>query len=124
MNDSIEDIITNLNVLSNLEQSKKLVTKDVYLNIEQDTIIPEFIKRWLRGDSRDNTIKKINSVIEESISQLDNYPELYDYLQNAKKGINNLKETYSTCSQTKARLDTIIFKINKLSENTEHNKII
>ena len=28
------------------------------------------------------------------------------------KLITNLKETYSTCEQTKARLDTIIFKID------------
>ena len=37
-----------------------------------------------------------------------------DYIIGSKEGINNLKETYSTCHQTCARLDVILDKINSI----------
>lgn len=40
--------------------------------------------------------------------------DMHIYLENALYGIKNLKETYATCSQTCARLDVIINKINHL----------
>jgi hypothetical protein len=36
---------------------------------------------------------------------------IVQYLVEAKKGIINMKDTYSTCVQTMARLDTILDKI-------------
>ena len=33
------------------------------------------------------------------------------YLENALPGIQNLKETYATCSQTCARIDVVVNKI-------------
>ena len=33
------------------------------------------------------------------------------YLENALIGIKNLKETYATCSQTCARIDVVVNKI-------------
>jgi hypothetical protein len=36
---------------------------------------------------------------------------IVQYLVEAKKGIINMKDTYSTCIQTMARLDTILDKI-------------
>jgi hypothetical protein len=37
---------------------------------------------------------------------------MHQYLKEAKIGILNMKETYSTCIQTMARLDTILDKID------------
>ena len=37
---------------------------------------------------------------------------MYQYLKEAKVGILNMKETYSICVQTMARLDTILDKID------------
>jgi hypothetical protein len=37
-----------------------------------------------------------------------------DYLISSRDGITNLKETYSTCCQTCARLDIILDKINSI----------
>jgi hypothetical protein len=37
---------------------------------------------------------------------------MHQYLKEAKTGILNMKETYSTCVQTVARLDTILDKID------------
>ena len=43
--------------------------------------------------------------------------DLKVYLQNSITGLRNLKETYATCSQTKARLDVIINKIEQNLKN-------
>lgn len=118
MNISEEDeLIINLKVLSSLQPNCKLITRDTYLNVEQKNWVPQAIKRWHRGDSREETLKKIDSVINRSLSsyltkKVDS--NLKEYLLNSIAGLSNLKETYSTCVQTCSRLDTIIDKINRI----------
>ena len=119
MSKEIDSITINLKVLSNLEQNKKIITKESYLNIEKDSYIPEAIRRSWRGDSRDETIKKIELIINKAIELKDTHIQLVTLLQDSKKGILNLKETYSDCHQTKARLDTILLKINLSLKYTE-----
>ena len=111
----VDDLIVNLKVLSGLEQNKKLVTKETFLNVEKtNMILPEFVKRWWRSDSRDESIKKIDMVISKAIESISEEPQLKEFIENAKKGIINLKETYTDCNQTRARLDTIIVKIDNI----------
>ena len=112
MNTELDNITINLNVLSNLEQNKKIITKESYLNVEKQNYIPESIKRAWRGDSRNETVKKIELVINKAIDLKEKNPQLDELLENSKKGILNLKETYSECTQTKARLDAILLKID------------
>jgi len=113
-----DEVIINLNILSSIDPNKKLITKEIYLNVEVPHIIlPEFIKRWYRGDDRSETIKKIDNIIIKALRLLNNYPEIEEYLINSIKGIKNLKETYSQDVQTKARLDIIIDKINRVINN-------
>jgi len=54
----------------------------------------------------------------KSEQYLKSNPEIEDYLKNAISGLENLKQTYSNCTQTQARLDVIIDKINKITQNT------
>ena len=114
MSNEIDYLIVNLKILSNLEQNKKLITKESYLTVETYNIIPVSIKRYWRGDSRDESIKKIDMIITKAIQAIPENPQLKQYIENAKKGIINLKETYTDCNQTKARLDTIIVKIDNI----------
>lgn len=115
----VDDLIVNLKVLSGLEQNKKLVTKETFLNVEKpNMLLPEFVKRWWRSDSRDESIKKIDMVITKAIETIPEEPQLKEFIENAKKGIINLKETYTDCNQTKARLDTIIVKIDNILSNS------
>ena len=117
-NSDFDEAVINLNILSSIEPNKKLMTKDVYLNIEVNNIlIPEFVKRWYRGDDRNECIKAIDNVIIKSIKIIDKYSELKTYLLKSIKGIENLKTTYSQDVQTVARLDTIIAKINRVLDN-------
>ena len=110
-----DEAVINLNILSSIEPNKKITTKDVYLNIEVNNMfIPESIKRWYRGDDRNECVKAIDKVIIRSIKLLNNYPELEEYLEKSIKGIENLKSTYSQDVQTIARLDTITAKIKRI----------
>ena len=113
-----DELIVNLIVMSKVQINTKLYTSGIYLNLEQPSYIPESVRRWLRQDSRYETIKKINRII---IRSLDEYARdttknaIYKYhLLEAKKGLLNLRETYSNCIQTVARIDTLITKIETI----------
>ena len=110
----IEEIIINLKILSQLDKNQKLITRGAYINIEGPSLIPEFVRRWNRQENRSETLKKINSIINSAIELIDkdNKYDVKQYIIDSKNGIQNLKETYSTCSQTCARLDIILDKIN------------
>ena len=109
----LEETIINLRVLNKLDKNQKLITRGAYLNIETKSLVPEFVRRWNRQDNRFETIKKINAVINSAISNLETDKfDMKQYLKDAKIGIENLKETYATCTQTCARLDIILDKID------------
>ena len=112
----IDEVLINLKVLESLEINKKLVTRDTYLNVETDKIIPVGITRWWRQDDRNETLRKIDDIVDKALRLRDDKDksEVIDpYLVNSIKGLRNLKQTYSLCVQTCARLDTIIGKINR-----------
>jgi len=112
----LEETIINLRILNKLDKNQKLITRGAYLNIEAPSLIPEFMRRWNRQDNRYETIKKINSVINSAISNIETDKfDMKQYVVDAKIGIENLKETYATCTQTCARLDIILDKINLLA---------
>lgn len=110
-----DEVVVNLKVIASICVNVKLYTKGSYLNIEQPMFIPESVRRWYRQDNRDEAIKRIDRTIARSIAYLEKDKEkeraISQYLDDAKKGIVNMKDTYSNCVQTVARLDTILDKI-------------
>jgi hypothetical protein len=107
-----EEIIINLKLLEQVEKGQKLITRDAYLNIESPIFfIPEFVRRWRRQDSRHETVKVINRVINDAISISKKDETIKAYIDKAIPGVMNLKETYSMCQQTCARLDMILDKM-------------
>ena len=110
-----EEIIINLKLIESVQKMQKLTTRDVYLNIEAPSLIPECVRRWKRQDGRDSTIRKINEIVNCAIEMVkQNDLAIHDYLIKSAVGISNLKETYATCNQTCARLDTILDKIQSI----------
>ncbi len=108
-----DELIINLKVLSKLDKNNKLTTKEKFLNLQSSYLLPEAISRWWNGDNRDESLKFLDNLATKSIKFL---KENNDLLQNIKEslvGLENLKDTYSKCTQTNARLDVIIEKINK-----------
>jgi len=122
--DADDEIIVNLIVISKTLINTKLYTSGIYLNLEQPSYVPESIRRWVRQDSRDETIKKVDRIVTRAVEYTlrnDSKTCLFKtHLMGAKTGLLNLRETYSNCIQTVARLDTIVNKIVSVEEPATH----
>jgi hypothetical protein len=126
VNPDLDEVIINLKVITSLQINTKLSTSGVFLNIEKQGYIPERFLRWYRNDSRDEAIKKIDRIVQKSLCFIKSNDidakDITHYLLKSKNGLMNLKETYSNCIQTTARLDTIIDKITSLEEKYNEQK--
>ena len=110
-----EEIIVNLNVLKQLKKGQKLSTRGAFLDIECPQIIPECIRRWRRQDTRNEMINTLNRIINSAIQLHRTDDSMLPYILKSVSGIENLKQTYSMCHQTCARLDMILDKIQKIT---------
>ena len=120
----IDEVLVNLKVLEQIQVNQKLISRGPYLNIEYESIVPEFIRRWRRQDNRNETIKKINLVINSALKMKEDNEKMSEhldiYLKKSVSGLKALKETYATCCQTTARIDVIINKIqNTMGDKNE-----
>ena len=116
-----DEVIINLKVIASLTVNDKLYTSGSILNIERINYVPLQIKRFLRGDSRDEAIKKIDRVISKTafLIQRDQYRQtIITSLKEAKIGLQNLIETYITCILTKARINNLLLKIDTVIQMT------
>jgi len=121
-----DEIIVNLKVISSLLVNEKLLTSGSILNVDkQNTYIPNNIRRWIRGDNRDESIKKIDRVIIKCASYMLN-PQYRNIMQPSLEtciiGLQNLKETYSSCVQTIARIENLIIKVQTIKDNVDSTK--
>jgi RNA polymerase-binding transcription factor DksA len=120
---NIENVIINLKVVSKLIKNQKINTYQSHLNIEQESIVPEAIRRWHRHDNRDIALNKINTSIDVAIEydkkNLEQTYNIKKHLNESIQGLLNFKETYSLCSQTGSRIDLMIEKINTYTKNEE-----
>lgn len=121
-----DEIIVNLKVISSLLVNEKLLTSGSILNVDkQNTYIPNNIRRWIRGDNRDESIKKIDRVIIKCASYMLN-PQYRNIMQPSLEtciiGLQNLKETYSSCVQTIARIENLIIKVQNIKDNVDSTK--
>ena len=107
----------NLKILSKLQDQSKLNTSNDLFYIEKSTFYnPISIWRWLRGDSRYMTIKKIDQVIEKASLLLSKTKDmnLLIHLKNSRQGLDNIKKTYSDDITITAAIDRLLDKINLL----------
>ncbi len=109
-----EEIIVNLNVLKQLKKGQKLSTRGAFLDIETSYFVPECIRRWRRQDTRNEMINTLNRIINSAIHLRRTDEDILPYIAGSVSGIENLKQTYSMCHQTCARLDMILDKIQKV----------
>ena len=119
-----DELIINLKVLSKLDKNNKLTTKEKFLNLQSSYLLPEAISRWWNGDNRDESLKFLDNLATKSIKFLNENDDLLQNIKESLVGLENLKDTYSKCTQTNARLDVIIEKINKGIKEYENFKKI
>ena len=127
-----EELLINLKILQSLQKNQKLISRGPYMNIEPVSIIPEFLRRWHRQDSRNETLLKINMVIKSAIELIEHLnsknmndndiDNILHYMEQSITGIKNLKETYATCSQTCARIDVVVNKVNDCLTYHQYNQ--
>ena len=119
-----DELIINLKVLSKLDKNNKLTTKEKFLNLQSSYLLPEALSRWWNGDNRDESLKFLDNLATKSIKFLNENDDLLQNIKESLVGLENLKDTYSKCTQTNARLDVIIEKINKGIKEYEKSKKI
>ena len=113
-------IIINLKVIAAIQPNDKINTSDNFLNLETKNLLPQSIKRWWRGDDRNESLSRLDEIITEALTKND--PIIIQNITNTITGLNNLKNTYSKCIQTVARINTIIEKINStLDHDSDHD---
>ena len=115
-------IIINLKVIAAIQPNDKINTSDNFLNLESKNLLPQSIKRWWRGDDRNESLSRLDELITEALTRKD--PIVIDNIKNTITGLNNLKNTYSKCIQTVARINTIIEKINTTLDTDLENDSI
>ena len=114
------EIIVNLNVLSELKEKNKLTTKETFFNIDTSNAYLQSGLRWWYGNSRDESISKINILINEAFKFYKSKPEIISYLTKSKSGLENLKKTYNDCAKSQARITIIIDEINRFINSKEN----
>lgn len=131
----------NLKVLGNIGADQKVNTKEQYLIVD-DSVWYQSALRIYRGDSRKNTIERLNSIIDEckilidsalnafstsgspmaqylNFTPKDFLKHMLPILQKVEKGLRNLIMTYIHDTTTTTQLElynlTIIGCINEIS---------
>jgi hypothetical protein len=130
-----DKLFINLKILSKIEKNGRIRRSfDGVISLEKDTFY-QSIKRFVSSDSRKQSVFEINSIINETINCLQfminskfmnkSYAHTDEYyhtcedislilteLQASKKGIQNLKFTYTVDPNIATQLDIILIKID------------
>ncbi len=116
------DLMTNLKLISHLKENDKLTHTEEKMEIDTRYYL-QGIRRWLGGDSREETIKYIDKIIRsadlisdkfiKSKSDDDKYnlKLLTEDLIACRNGLNNLKITYNEDKLFISTIENFIEKI-------------
>lgn len=128
-----EDIFVNLTLIAKIEVGDKLIRNkdDKHLNI--DTSYFQFITRWLKGNSRNTSLKFISLVLSKAFEINDmlladkthisaqQLFRLTSDLKNCLNGLNNLKQTYTYDKLIQSEIDVMIDNVrSKLDLNSKN----
>ena len=118
--DRLDTIWINLKILAKIPPFHRLNTQNELFYIESNTFWqPAFLYRWIRGDNRDLSIKRIDELIrngQELFGTLENEEKisLLKHLLESRVGLNNLKKTYENDLTIIASIDRLLDKIQVL----------
>jgi hypothetical protein len=120
----MDNVITNLKIISIVQVNEKLCIRKGHLQI--DNIIKlQFLSRWFYRDSRDVILNFINDLIKNIFYFLHNTDKYTDYLWNlthlltelehVENGLENLKTTYIYDPYMIVNIDHINTKFKELA---------
>jgi hypothetical protein len=124
--ETVDLIITNIKVISQLNPNDKLCIRKGHLYIDTSSNF-QFIKRWFHCDSREliliyihKLIKNVKIILENSQYNSDDrlwiLTRVLTELENADHGLVNLKRTYSLDPYMIANIENISLKFKELSK--------
>lgn len=116
---TIEKLLINLRVISQIQPYQKINAKSEFLSIEYYNWLAS-LARWVRTDDRQTCLKRLNEIITESKNILNNQGIKKEYetriktsLKNCIKGLDNLKKTYEDDITTISYLELLIENITE-----------
>ena len=125
--ETIDIIITNLKVISQLKLNEKLCIRKGHLFIDTSSNY-QFLKRWFNRDSRDIVLIYVRGLVRNITALFekmrDHYTEsdckwiltqILTELENSDQGLVNLKKTYVLDPYMVATLENVIFKFKELT---------
>jgi hypothetical protein len=124
--ETIDIIITNLKVISQLKLNEKLCIRKGHLFIDSSSNY-QFLKRWFNRDSRDIVLIYIRNLVRNIavlFEKMKEYTEsdskwiltrILTELENSDQGLVNLKRTYDPDPYMVATLENIMFKFKELT---------
>jgi hypothetical protein len=87
---NVENVITNLKIISNLKPNDKLTIKNSLLSIDTP-YYSQGMYRWWNQDSRTNTMIELEKIINDTFSIID---DIYSAELHEKTGGKNLESKY------------------------------
>lgn len=125
----METTLTNLKIISQIKKGEKISINEQQI-IEIDNRYVQSIRRWFWQNSRkssmdffDKVIKRSFEIIDETYNNKDSdtyyfneeshtiLQKFFIELTNTKRGLSNLKETYTDDVTTNSQLDIMIEKL-------------
>jgi len=127
--DAHNDIITRLKFISKISKGEKLNVKNGTPFVQSNDVLTRLSRTFFHKDNRNNTLNFIRNTIERSFEIISLYKtsdkksdksmcdNICKDLNAAIRGINNLKDTYSSDTMFCCEIDTILQKIqSRLTE--------
>ena len=115
----VERLLINLKILSRVKAFQKLNTKNgEHLVIEAGNWGLGSAYRWVRGDTRLNTLKRLNEIFDAVSDALrvqdmesDQRARMLRHVQESIPGLQNLRRTYEADVTITAHCDVLIDKV-------------
>tara|TARA_B100000674_G_C37918872_1_gene952277 strand:+ start:974 stop:1393 length:420 start_codon:yes stop_codon:yes gene_type:complete len=121
-----ETLFVNLKVLAQLQPYQRINTRHLLFvvhPIESNpsytsifTHVPEWLKRWYEGSTRDSDFSRIRDMINKALKELQNTKirdKLIVHLNKSIVGLENLKKTYESDLTYQCRIITLIETIKE-----------
>ena len=116
----------NLKVLAQLQPYQRLNPRQTLFQVthvdtnsritEYLTHMPEWLKRWLEGSSRDSDFNRIRDLVYKAFNTMKSEKDrgkVIEHLQKASVGLTNLKKTYEADLTYTCRITTLIDDIRE-----------
>ena len=107
----VDNIITNLKILSLVNKDDKLCIRKGHLQIDKASYF-RFIKRYYYNDSRYSTIEFLKKIVN-NMKGLKGFSLSEETIHKIEIGINNLQISYSNDPVMIAILDNLLNKLKK-----------